>query len=135
MRGRARLRPRRGDERNDGRWGDFLDAFTYFDDLHGAGGRMGFDAPPLGPGIGLVVMVDIGEEQARCSLVDNDAQVATDADRPEIWVLRTVNAVKLQPGPGGIELKIEGARLNRLLFLRGQLRERVRESVGDAEVH
>jgi hypothetical protein len=58
---------------------------------------MGFDAPPLGPGIGLVVMVHIGEEQARRRLVHDDAQVAADAHRPEIRVLGAVDAVELQP--------------------------------------
>jgi hypothetical protein len=40
------------------------DAFADLDELHGPGGRMALDLAALGPFIGLIVMVDIGEQKA-----------------------------------------------------------------------
>ncbi len=60
------LRLRRGRSRGArrGGGGDLLDALADLDDLHGARRRVALDAPPLGPAIGLVVVVDVGEQQA-----------------------------------------------------------------------
>ena len=65
-----------------GRWrwrGDLLDPLPHFHDLDGAGARVRLDPASLGPGIGIVVVTDIGQEEARLGLVDDDADVAADA--------------------------------------------------------
>jgi hypothetical protein len=65
------------------RWqDDLLDPLTDLDDLHRAGRRMLFDAPALGPAICIVVVADIGEQQAGAGLVHDDADVPADTHRP-----------------------------------------------------
>ena len=78
---------------------------------------MRLDPPPLGPAIGVVMMTDIGEQQAAGGLVDDDADVAADADRPEIRVLGIVDAVELKSRPVRLGLKIEYRELDLLLFI------------------
>ncbi len=93
------------------------------------------DAPPLGPAIGLVVVVDVGEQQARGGAVDDEPDVRVHPHGPEALVLRAVELVEGQAGRGGIHLQVEGGHLHRLLLLAGQAAEAVGEGVGDAEVH
>ena len=56
--------------------GPFLDALPHLDDLNRAG-RGWPRSPPLGPGVGVVVMPDIGEQEAGLGLVDDEPDVAT----------------------------------------------------------
>ena len=72
----------------------FAHGLANFDDLRRAGSGMAFDSSSFGPAIGLVVMGDIGEHQARCGPVDDQADVSARPDRPEIFVLRAVESVK-----------------------------------------
>lgn len=114
---------------------DLLDALTHFDDLDRARLGMRLDAPALRPRIGFVVVVDIGEQQARLGLVDDDPDVAADPGRPEIRVLRLVDAMQLQTGVGRIDLHVEGRRLHGLLVLSRKPGQRVGERGGDEEIH
>ena len=79
---------------------------------------MRLDPPALGPGVGIVVVADIGEEEARLGLVDDDADVAADPHRPEMRVAGAVDAVEVQPGCRRVHLQIERRGLGRLLLLR-----------------
>ena len=53
---------------------DLLRPLTDLHDLDGSRGRVGLDAPPFRPCIGLVVMIDIGDEEAVRALVDDQAK-------------------------------------------------------------
>ena len=108
---------------------------AHLDDLDRAGRRMRLDPPPLGPGIGFVVMIDIGDEQAVFRLVHDQSQIAADAYRPEIRVLRLVDPVERQALAGGIDLQIDDRRLDRLRLRRGQSGQRAGEAVGEQKAH
>ena len=95
--------------------------------------RMRLDAPPRRPGVGLVVVVDIGEQQARLRLVQDDADVGVHAHGPKIPVARVVDPVHLQTGVLRVGLQIEGRCLHGLLVGGGEPRQGVSEGVGDAE--
>lgn len=95
---------------------------------------MGLDPPPFGPGIGPVVMVHIGDQQAGGRLVQDQADVPVDPRGPEVGVLRLVDPVHLQPRRRRIELQIHHAHLDGLLLGSGQPGERGGEGVGKAEV-
>lgn len=60
-------------------WDDFLDTLAHLDDLDRAGARMRFDPASFRPGIGGVVMADIGDQQAFTGPVEDQADVAADA--------------------------------------------------------
>ena len=96
---------------------------------------MRLDPAPFRPGIGVVMMADIGDQQALAGLVDDQPDVAIDARRPEIRVLALVDAVELETVAGRVHLQIEDARLHRLLVQAGQPVEGGGEGVGDQEVH
>lgn len=99
---------------------DLLNAFAHLDDLHGTRARMRFDAPPLGPGIGSVVVIDIGDKHAVARLMHDKADVAVDARRPKVGVLGIADPVHLEPVAGRVHLQIEDARLHRFLVKTGQ---------------
>ena len=103
------------DEIERRRRGDFLHALAHLDDLDRAGARMRLDPPAFGPSVGVVVVADIGDQQALARLVNDQADVAIDARRPEIGVLAVVDAVQLKTVAGRVHLKIEDARLHGLL--------------------
>ena len=90
-------RPRGGCRRRSwDRDGDFLNAFADFDELGGAGRRVGLEAAALGPGVGGVVVADPGEEGVGPAFVQDDAEVAGDAGGPEVAVAGAVDAVELR---------------------------------------
>ena len=87
------------------RRGDFLHTLAHLDDLDGAGSRMSLDPPAFRPGIGVVVVADISDQQAVARLVNDQTNVAIDARRPEIGVLAVVDAVQLETVAGRVHLK------------------------------
>ena len=123
------------DEVERRRWRDLLDPLARFDDLDRAGARMGLDPTPLRPGVGRVVVVDIGDENTVVRLVHDQPDVAIDARRPEMRVLAVVDAMQLETVAGGVHLQVEDARLHGLLIEAGQPVERSREGVCDEEGH
>jgi hypothetical protein len=108
---------------------------AHLDDLNGAGARMRLDAAALRPGIGVVMVTDVGGQQTVAGLVDDQADVAADARRPEIGVLALVDAVQLEAVAGRVHLEIEDTGLYGFLVVAGQAIERRSEGVGDQEVH
>ena len=81
------------------------------------------------------MVADIGDQQAVARLVNNQADVAIDPRRPEIGVLTVVDAVQLKTVAGRVHLKIEDARLHRLLVEAGEPVEGGGEGIRDEEVH
>lgn len=67
--------------------------------------------------------------------MDDDAEITTGPDRPEVQVLGILDPMKTQPGVRRIHLKIENCGLRGLLFLGRQLGQAPGECVGNAEVH
>ena len=114
---------------------DLLHRLADLDQLRRAGLGMRLQLAPLGPVVGLVVMIDVAEQQAASRLVDDQPDVAADPHRPEVLVLRLVELVEAHAGIGRVELQVEGRRLDGLLLVAGQAGEAVGEGVGDAEFH
>ena len=52
--------------------------------------------PSFGPLIGGVVMIDVAEQEAGSCPVDDQPDVATDPNGPEVLILRPVDLVQLQ---------------------------------------
>ncbi len=82
-----------------------------------------------------IVVIDIAEQQARFAAMNDQTNVAADPHRPEILVLAAIQLVEAQAGAGGIQLQVEGRRLDELLFVVGQAGETIGKGVGDAEFH
>ena len=112
-----------------------LDALAHLDDLDGTCLGMRLDAPALGPLVGVVVVADVGQQEALRRLVDDDADVAARPARPEIRVLGVADAVPLQARMLRVGLQVEHGGLDRLLLVARQLGERGGEAVSDAEFH
>src|SRR4051794_31538845 len=53
------------------KYSDLVNSLTQLDELCSAGNRMALDPPPHRPLVGGIVMVDIGQQQARLGLMDN----------------------------------------------------------------
>jgi hypothetical protein len=115
--------------------GDILHPRAHLHDLNRAGSGVRLDPSPLRPGIGVIMVADIGDEEAFAGPVHDQPDIAIDARRPEIRVLALVDAMQLKTVAGRVHLQIEDARLHRLLIDTGQAVERCRESVGDQEIH
>ena len=81
------------------------------------------------------MVIHVAKQQTVLRLVHNDADVAANADGPEIFVLRFVELVKAVTGISRIDLQVEYGCLHSLLFVAGQLREAVGEGIGDSELH
>jgi len=79
--------------------------------------RVGFELPPLSPLVSVIMMTDIANQQAGLGPVNNQPDVAADANGPESPVLGLVQLVELQAWMRRVQLKIEGRGLYRLLFL------------------
>ena len=78
---------------------DLTHRLANFDDLGSAGPGMSLDPPALRPAVRGIVMGDIGEQDARCRPMHDQAYVPADPDRPEVPILRPIQLVKRVPGP------------------------------------
>lgn len=126
-------------------WSDFLldvprnddvaDGLADLDELRGAGDRVPFDLPPLGPGVRVVVVAGIAKEKARFRAMNDDAEIAVYANGPEVRILRPFEAMQLHPRTRRIQLQIERARLDGLLLLGRKADQTLRECIRDQEVH
>jgi hypothetical protein len=123
------------DRRHLGEDGHLLDPLADLHQLRRAGARMPVDPSPLGPGIGLVVMVDVAEQQAPLGPMHDQPDVPVDPHRPERGVLRPLQLVELEPRMGWVQLEVERRGLDRLLLLPRQAGQAVGEGVGDPELH
>lgn len=115
--------------------GSLLRSLHKLDELRGAGARMHLDTPPLGPGIGVVMVSDPRDEQAVRGPVDHQAQIAARPRGPEIRVARSFDAVHRQALAGRVLLQVERRQLRRFLLLPGQAHECVGKGGGDADDH
>ncbi len=105
------------------------------DELRSSCRRMPFQPPSFRPLIRGVVMIDVAEQQAGSRAVDDQPDVATDPNGPEVLVLRPVDLVQLQARMRRVHLQVERRGLDRLLLVAGQPGEAVGEGIGDAELH
>ena len=80
---------------------------------------MRFQLATLSPRICAIVMIDVAEEEARVGLMNDQADVGADPNRPETLVLRLVQLVEAEAGCGRIHLQIERRRLGGLLLVAG----------------
>jgi len=80
-------------------------------------------------------VIDVAEQKAALSLVDNQSNVAADANGPEVFILGLVEFVEAHPRVGGVELQVKSRRLNSFLLLASQTRETISEGVSNTEVH
>ena len=110
-----------------------FDPFANLDQLHGAGGRVAFDLAAFGPFVGVVVVIDIDQQDAGRRAMDDYSDVCVHPYRPEVRVFGAVKLVERQPVRGRVELQVEGRGLDGLLLLRGQAPETIGEGVGDPE--
>jgi hypothetical protein len=94
-----------------------LDGLADLDDLGGARGRVALELPPLGPGVGVVMVADVGEKRGAVLLVEDDADVAVHARRPEVRVAGVIDPVEREAGAVGALLDVEGGDLRLRLFL------------------
>lgn len=80
-------------------------------------------------------MIDVAEHQARRRPMNDQPDIAADADRPEVRIPRLGEPVKLHRWVRRIKLEIERRRLHSLLLLASQPGEAIGKGVGDSEVH
>ena len=118
-----------------GRHADLLHRLANFNQLRRAGLRVCLQLSTLCPTISLVVMIHIAEQQAGFCPVDDDAQIAIDAYRPELLVLCPVKFVKTHAWIGRIHLEIESRGLDGFLLFACEFGEAVGEGISDAELH
>ena len=114
---------------------NLADRLADFDELRSARCRMPLQSPTLGPLVRRVVMIDVAEQEAGSGPMDDQPDVATDPNGPEVLVLRPVDLVQLQPRMRRVHLQVERRRLDGPLLVTGQLGQAVGEGVGDAELH
>jgi len=114
---------------------DLFDSLAHFDQLRGAGFWVHLQPAAPRPAVGLIVVIDIAEQQAPLCAMDDDADAGADPRRPEIWIARPVHAVELEAGPRRVHLQVKGGCLDRFLFIPVQPAQAVGEGVSDAEKH
>lgn len=51
-------------------------------------------SPPLGPGVGFVVVIDIAQEQAARRFMDHQSNVRIDPHRPEVFVAHLIELMQ-----------------------------------------
>ena len=91
--------------------------------------------PPPRPVVGLVMVVDVAEQQTGRRLVHDDRDVRIHTHRLEVLVLRFVQLVELQSRCRQIHLEVKGRGLDGFLLLSRETGEAIGEGVGDEEVH
>ena len=96
---------------------------------------MHLDLSALSPCVRVFVVIHVAEQKVPVPLVNDQADIVSGPDGPEILVLRPLHLVELDARMGGVELKIEAGRLDDLLLLSGQARKAVGECVGYPELH
>src|SRR5260370_14401171 len=114
---------------------DLLHALANLHELRRTGLRVRLQLAPLGPGVRLVVVIDVAQQQAVLGAVHDEPQIEVHPHRPKVLVLGLVQLVKAKARLIGIELQIEGRGLHGLLLVAAQAREAVGEGVRDAELH
>jgi len=80
---------------------------------------MGFQLPPLGPVVGLVVVIHVTEQQATLRFVNDQPDVCIHLHRPEILVLRLVEFVEAEARTCRVHLQVECRGLGGFLLVAG----------------
>ena len=81
------------------------------------------------------MVIDVAKQETGVGLVNDQADVAAHAHRPEVLVLRLFELVESAVPDGRVQLQVESRRLDRLLLVSGQPGEAVGERVCDPEFH
>jgi len=98
-------------------------------------GRMSLQLAPLGPVVGLVVMIHVAQQHVIRRPVDDQPQIPAGPHRPEVLVFGLVQPMKTHPQIRRIQLQIKGRRLHQLLLVTRQPCQTVGKRVGNAEFH
>jgi hypothetical protein len=80
-------------------------------------------------------MVYITEQHADGGPMNDQPDIATHPDRPEVLILWLVEPMELHSRILRIQLKIKGCGFYKLLFLAGKFSQAIGKSIGDKEVH
>ena len=80
-------------------------------------------------------MIYVAEKKAGLGAMHDESDVAVNANRPEVLVLRLVEAMEIHSRIGWIELKVKSSRLDDLLLVSRQPGEAIAESVSDEKGH
>jgi hypothetical protein len=96
---------------------------------------VGFEPSPFSPRVGLVVVIDVAQQQASGSFVNDQADIGTHSHGPKILILGMVDLVKTHPRICRVNLQVERRRLGCLLFVASQTRKAVREGIGNSDDH
>src|ERR1044072_1792688 len=83
---------------------DLLDPLAYLDQLSRASRWMRLQLPTLGPGVGLVMMIDVTQQKTRSCFMNDQPNITARTHRPEILILGLVEPVKSQSRTRRIEL-------------------------------
>ena len=114
---------------------NFANGLADFHELRSSSRRVYFQFSPLGPMVGVVVVIDVAEQEVGVGLVDDQPDVAAHAHRPEVLVPRPIQLVQTQARLRRVQLQVEGRGFHRFLLVVGQAGQAVGEGIGDAEVH
>lgn len=98
-----------------------LHHFPDFHNLCRASLRMHFQLAFFGPGVSLVVMIHIAEQQTLRRAMYDNANIHAHRQGPKIFVLAALQFVEAKPRTGWIDLSIKSRLLDQLLFIGGQL--------------
>ena len=112
-----------------------MDSLPNFDQLRCACLRVSLDFAAFRPLIRLVVMIDVAQQQASSGLVNDQTNVPTHADGPEVRIFRFRKFVKLQTRMTWIQLEIKRRSLYGLLLVARQSGKAVSERVCNSEFH
>lgn len=114
---------------------DLFNAFFDLDDLGGAGLWVNGKASPLGPGIGVIVTIDIAEGEEVITLMKDNSEIVIDANGPEVFVFRFINAMKLTSRGVGGDLKVKDCFFDLILGVFVELFQAAGKGARDDELH
>ena len=107
--------------------GDDLLTLDDLDDLGLTGRRVLLDLVALRPGVRVVVVVDVAQDERVALVVHDGAHVAVDPEAPHVAVTRVLDAVELEARLARVDLEVE----RRALGLRGVLLVQILERAGE----
>ena len=87
------------------------------------------------PFINFVVVIDIAQQQASIRAIHDQANIAANPYRAEIFVPRPIKLVKAEARISWGQLQIEGRCFDGFLFIASKTAETDDESVGDEEAY
>lgn len=112
---------------------DFLHRLPDFHKLRGARLGVGFEFPPFGAVIRVVVVSPIAKQQAGIGSMHDQPDVAIHSNRPESAILRLIELVELQTRLSRVQLEVEGRRLYGFLLIAREFGQAAGKRVCDAD--